>query len=73
MVKHLKTTSESLEEKWLKGICSQYPLLVLKKLYIFSTKHLEDWILALFQLLITMSKNIVAAIDTVIVAKSLCH
>lgn len=30
-------------------ICSQYDLLVLKKLYIFSTKHLEGWILALFQ------------------------
>lgn len=73
MVKHLRTTSESLEEKWLKVICSQYPLLVLKKLYIFSAKPLEDWILALFQLLITMSKNIIAATDTVIVAKSLCH
>lgn len=52
-------------------ICSQYTLIVLKKLF-FSTNHLEDGILSLFQFLIPMAKNTVA-IDTVILTKSVIN
>lgn len=64
MPKHLRTTSGSFKTNWLKVICSQYPRLVLKKLYFFPTKHLEDWI--------PMPKNIVS-IHRVITTKSLCY
>ena len=39
-------------------------------IYIFSTKHLEDWILVLFQLLFLLPKNIIFAIDTTTITKS---
>lgn len=72
-VEHLRTTPKCLEERWLKENCPQYSLLVCKKLYIYNSKYSEAWILALFQLLIPMPKNIAVPVDTVIITKPLCH
>lgn len=68
MMKPLRTISGNLKDVWLTVICSQLPLLVLK-IFFFSTKYLEDWTLASFQLLIPMPKNLVA-VDIAIITKS---